>query len=586
MPVVPQPNASGVVRTLGFAFDFGEAFASACVEQGVPSETGYATLAASLGTSDDLYPAQATAWGRANQAYAEGGSGGLPAGTTPGSWLSYNGTDWIEGGSAGNIKLGYNAGLSGQEEICVAIGENAGRTGQQAGAIAIGFDAGRTNQGGYSIAIGNQTGVDNQPANTIVLNASGGALNAAQAGGMYVNPIRNVNGQANWLTYNSTSGEITFDTLLSTSLGSSNDVPSFTTSAWAYAKQANETGLAARDEASNANTFNTNYTTPNAVGVAGNSGDTPSLATSLWAYAKQAEVDAQSALSKTLFNTLTSETSVFTPAVRAMDGNSAILLPNIGVDGVNTLKINTFANAITISAGEATGGGTLRPLTLTGSHLIVQSDGALGSTGQVLGSDGTGKVVWQFVPGNVGNSTDSASLTDTLWAYAKQAEIDAQTGIANALKAVSYNLTGTAINATITNRGTGGGNAFPATTFTLATSITFNIPPDWGATDNVYLDGWVLYNFQNTFNTYWGASYTTNTYATPTDILGSTTVIGDAIVFLNSSQVYIPVNLIIPPTHLTAGGTINISFYGYVTVGTAHFSVAPVVAGRVGLALN
>ena len=584
MPVVPPPNSNGIVRSLGFAFNFSNAFTTTAQQQGIPVNTSFSNLQASLGantdlyptqqtawgranqgvvaittlttpnalgevgtindieatntslwayakqtyldaaaaatmanlafdgqaiansnvgTSNDLYPTQQTAWGRANQAYAQGG-GSLPAGGAYGEWLSYNGSNWVSGGSGGVVNLGFFAGETSQAEQAVAIGENAGRTNQGNStafpAIAVGWNAGRTNQGGNSIAIGeaagqtNQgdnciaigtgAGVDNQPANTIILNASGAAFNAAQAGGMYVNPIRNVNGNPNWLTYNSMSGEITFDTLLATSLGSSNDTASLTTSVWAYAKQAESVAN------SNLSTLNTQFT-PSGVGAVGTSADAQANNTSLWAYSKQALDDA-----------LLGQTAA----------NSAL--------------------------------------------------------------------------GIVGTSGDTPSLLTTCFAYAKQAEIDAQTGITNALKAYAYNLTGTTINAIITNRGTGIINAFPATTFTLATSITFNIPPNWGATNNVYIDGWVLYNFQASINTFWEARYITNTYATPTDILGSTSVVADALSFPTSAQVYIPVNLVIPPTHLTAGGTITLSFYGSITTGSNYFAAAPVVAGRVGLALD
>ena len=403
MPVIPQPNSNGIVRSLGFAFDFAEAFTSACVEQGVESVEAYATLAAtvatqftangvgavgtssdvqapntslwalskeaiadaltaasnssvalesaniaittadgalevangaqtSLGTSTDLYPAQQTAWGRANQAYAEGGGGGLPAGTVPGSWLSYNGTDWIEGGGSGNIKLGYNAGLAGQEEICVAIGEDAGRTGQMAGAIAIGFSAGKTNQGLNSIAIGANTGETNQPANTIILNASGAPLNAAQAGGMYVNPIRNVVGNPNWLTYNSMSGEITFDSLLATSLGSSNDTASLTTSVWAYAKQAESVAN------SNLSTLNTQFT-PSGVGAVGTSTDIDAPNTSLWALSKQAWADAQTAA--------TNANVAFENAATALEtANAAQTTANANLSTLNTQFTANGSNVV------------------------------------------------------------------------------------------------------------------------------------------------------------------------------------------------------------------------------------------------
>jgi hypothetical protein len=218
------------------------------------------------------------------------GSGGLPAGTITGSWLSYNGSNWIEGGSGGNINLGYNAGNT-QQELCVAIGEDAGRVNQQIGAIAIGFEAGKANQGVYSIAIGKSAGVTNQAGNSIVLNASSGTLEAPEAG-LYVNPIRNIVGNTSWLTYNPTSGEVCFDTLLPQSLGSPDDAPSLTGSVWAYAQQAEQDAQNALSNAGTANDWITTESTPNAVNAIGTYSDTASDATSLWALAKQAQDNA------------------------------------------------------------------------------------------------------------------------------------------------------------------------------------------------------------------------------------------------------------------------------------------------------
>ena len=529
MPVVPQPDASGNVRELGFVFNYATAFTTECIRQGVNYGTVEAEIVAQVSTNTNNIsttktslgvPSDSvltTAWGKANEAFILAtnahGATSVPSGTWPSQGLVWDGAAWVLNDMA--IKLGRFAGESNQQGYTVAIGAEAGRYSQQPLSLACGFQAGNSNQGVNAIAIGNHAGYtnqgtsaiaigthagDTQSENSIILNATGAVLNNTERDTFTVKPIRANSGNLSWLTYDTTTGEINSDTAPALSLGASNDtasltgsvwayakqaeedaqsaltsfttlttpnspeqvgtytdtvdslwgqhnslsssfyaqfvpnvfagigtvndIPSFTTSLWAYAKDANETGLKARDEASNANTFNSNYTTPNAIGVAGNSGDTPSLATSLWAYAKQAEADAQSALNKTSFSN-TTFTTVFTPFVRSLDGSSFIAIPDSG----NTLSVATFNNAITISAGEPTGGGTLMPLTLIGSHLVVQSDGARGVAGQVLGSDGNGNTVWQGVPGNVGNSTDAASLTDTLWAYAKQAEIDAQTAL-------------------------------------------------------------------------------------------------------------------------------------------------------------
>jgi hypothetical protein len=281
------------------------------------------------------------------------------------------------------IAIGQNAGAITQGGNGVAIGYNAGATTQAIGAIAIGSGAGETNQGVHAIAIGTGAGQTNQPANTIVLNASGAPLNAAQAGGMYVNPIRNDNANPNWLTYNAMSGEITFDTALPLSLGANTDAASLTTSVWAYAKQAEATAQTAQSNADTANTFNSNYTTANQPNVAGTSADTPSLATSLWAYAKQAEADAQVGI--------TWITNATTPSAPGEIGTAT------DVASITT-SLWAYAKQGVADAGMASG-----------------------AVSQLITPNGDG---------NLGTSNDTPSLTTSAWAYAIQAEDTAQAALA------------------------------------------------------------------------------------------------------------------------------------------------------------
>jgi hypothetical protein len=64
-------------------------------------------------------------------------------------------------------------------------------------------------QGTNAIAIGYQAGYSNQSANSIVLNATGSPLDGVTESALFVDPIRNVS-NANILTYNSTSKEVTY----------------------------------------------------------------------------------------------------------------------------------------------------------------------------------------------------------------------------------------------------------------------------------------------------------------------------------------------------------------------------------------
>jgi hypothetical protein len=94
----------------------------------------------------------------------------------------------------------------------IRIGSNAGITGQGRGAVALGAAAGQTTQGANSIAIGSLAGQTSQHANTIVLNASGTALNSATTNATYVAPIRNdqgITGDRLFAYYNQTTKEIT-----------------------------------------------------------------------------------------------------------------------------------------------------------------------------------------------------------------------------------------------------------------------------------------------------------------------------------------------------------------------------------------
>jgi hypothetical protein len=126
------------------------------------------------------------------------------------------------------VSIGYGAGAINPGYDAIAIGDGAGGTNQGATTIALGVASGRTNQGQYSIAIGPNAGhyaqgansiaigysagATNQPQNTIILNATGGAnLDGAVANAFFVKPVRQAN-TVNALFYNSTTGEISFDT--------------------------------------------------------------------------------------------------------------------------------------------------------------------------------------------------------------------------------------------------------------------------------------------------------------------------------------------------------------------------------------
>ena len=301
-----------------------------------------------------------------------------------------------------------------------------------------------------------------------------------------------------------------------------------------------------------------------------------------------------------------------------------------GPAGASASTISSF-NTASISSATISSISGWSPNALStivgGSSDVASLSGSLWSYSKQAEVDAQIGITWitnattPDAPGEIGTSIDTPSLTTSLWAYARQAEAQADTNLGSIQTLSSivanlstfntasissltvssingfdppwamYSLTGATINATITNRGTGSSNAFPTATFTLATTVVFNVPPNWSSSNSLVYDGWVLYNFQlaTSINAYWGVRYTTPSMPTPpayVDILGSTTVVADALTFTNTNQVYLPVNIILPPTYLTAGGNVTLSFYGYVTTVGHYFSVPPVVNGRVGVALD
>jgi hypothetical protein len=152
--------------------------------------------------------------------------------------------------------------------------------------------------------------------------------------------------------------------------------------------------------------------------------------------------------------------------------------------------------------------------------------------------------------------------------------------------ATPYVLTGTTAGAVIVNAPIGAGNPFTQNVFTVVSQITFNLPAVLGATESVYYDGYLLTDWQANFNSFWGVSYTTNTFLTPTDILGSTTVTANALQFNNNNQIYLPLNLLIPATNITSGGTVTLKIYCNPTSINHYLTVTPTNASRIGIALN
>ena len=193
------------------------------------------------------------------------------------------------------------------------------------------------------------------------------------------------------------------------------------------------------------------------------------------------------------------------------------------------------------------------------------------------------------IPTNLSVST----LTTNTLGYVSTAAINGLSSINGAVYPpiasagnIPYSLTGTTAGAVIVNAPIGVGNPFTQNIFTVVSQITFNLPAVLGATESVYYDGYLLTDWQANFNSFWGVSYTTNTYAIPTDILGSTTLTTSALQFNNNNQIYLPLNIIIPPTNITSGGTVTFKIYCNPTSINHYLTVTPINTARIGLVID
>ena len=158
------------------------------------------------------------------------------------------------------------------------------------------------------------------------------------------------------------------------------------------------------------------------------------------------------------------------------------------------------------------------------------------------------------------------------------------TGATGTTEGLQYILTGSTVAGTITNLSNS--TVWTTLTWTLASTISFTVPPNWSAGKFVSWDGLALYDFNINNVNYWSVYYTTTSQPTEQPLLGTKNIL-NAIV--NSSpQMYLPLNLLIPPTHLQAGptGTINLLVYGFTNGTIVQFSQTPVINARVSVTLD
>ena len=101
--------------------------------------------------------------------YSNTGAGTLLtlAGTNPGDYIYWNGSQWVVGDTA--VSLGAFAGQTSQGAKAVAIGANAGQTSQQSNSVAIGNSAGQIAQNNSSVAVGASAAQFNQANGSVAV---------------------------------------------------------------------------------------------------------------------------------------------------------------------------------------------------------------------------------------------------------------------------------------------------------------------------------------------------------------------------------------------------------------------------------
>jgi hypothetical protein len=129
------------------------------------------------------------------------------------------------------VAIGQNAGSNLQGTQSVAVGNFAGYASQGNNATAVGYVAGFASQGARSTAVGSEAGAFNLGSNSVaigyaaaytggsfsnvvVVNATGGVLNPAQANSCYIAPIAQTTDAAGYQTsmlrWNSTTKEVSY----------------------------------------------------------------------------------------------------------------------------------------------------------------------------------------------------------------------------------------------------------------------------------------------------------------------------------------------------------------------------------------
>jgi hypothetical protein len=155
------------------------------------------------------------------------------------------------------------------------------------------------------------------------------------------------------------------------------------------------------------------------------------------------------------------------------------------------------------------------------------------------------------------------------------------TGATGSTEGLQYILTGTTVAGTITNYPNNTG--MTAGDWTLASTISFTVPPNWSSNNSVCWDGWALYNFSTNSTNHWSVYYTTTSEPTEQALLGTKS--RDNSIRITNQPMYLSLNLLIPSDYLGAGETINLRIYCDPNA-TVQLESTPQISGRVSVALN
>jgi hypothetical protein len=273
-------------------------------------------------------------------------------------------------------------------------------------------------------------------------------------------------------------------------------------------------------------------------------------------------------------------------SIGTLSGN-VVLAPQPGISIEIDLATNSlmFGNTGIISLDAGTG------ISVDGSTInnagvldVAGINGAitLSATGMTITP--TGQNIDFSVPADAIPSINGQTGAITVSAEAGMGVVTSAGTIALYNVARPYTLLGATTGGIVTNPiGFGSGNQWPATTFNLASTIQINVPPTYSAGQSVMFDGFAYYNFSSTVVSFWAIYYVTSTQSTEQSLIGVKLANDSIAAPASVAQIYLPMNLTIPPGNLVPGGTITIRVYGYLTTANEYLTSAPLIDARVGL---